>query len=215
MKIQGKQLAGFNKDFQPFCFCRFTTAPWPNAGEGCCAVHGDTFGRLAFRRLFRALRDRRNEEAALLHVTWLNIAFTRSGIEKLTSPEMAGSVYQRLVQDRHAGRRKFISRSCRPAKESDGLGRRRIGQTGRCAADRRQRQTRMNSSRRFSRVKDQIEKIQGGSLNSDNLGLKLIYTQKARRLKRPACRGTSILGSKTASLSRQSAGVYRMVRRIF
>jgi Dyp-type peroxidase family len=84
--IQGNVLVGFNKNHQAFLFLEITDAAsakrWLREIIPTIATVEET---LAFRRLFRAMRNRRGEEAAGLVATWLNIAFTGSGIEKLTS----------------------------------------------------------------------------------------------------------------------------------
>src|SRR5262249_4435424 len=84
--IQGNILVGFNKDHQAFLFFQITDVQgakrWLQAITPQIATVDET---LAFRRLFRAMRARRGEEADGLIATWINIAFSRSGIEKLTS----------------------------------------------------------------------------------------------------------------------------------
>jgi Dyp-type peroxidase family len=85
-EIQGNSLVGFNKNHEVFLFLEITdvavTKRWLKSLVPRIATVSET---LAFRRLFRAMRARRNENAGLLSATWLNIAFTRTGIEKLTS----------------------------------------------------------------------------------------------------------------------------------
>src|SRR5262245_33554589 len=84
--IQGNVLVGFNKDHQVFVFFEITEVAaakrWLQVISPRIATVEET---LAFRRLFRALRYRRASEAEGLVATWVNIAFSRTGIEKLTS----------------------------------------------------------------------------------------------------------------------------------
>ena len=86
--IQGNVLAGFNKNHQTFLFLEIldpeSAKLWIRAIIPHIATVEET---LAFNRLFRALRNRRNEEARGLVATWINIAFTWSGIQKLTSAD--------------------------------------------------------------------------------------------------------------------------------
>jgi Dyp-type peroxidase family len=89
-EIQGNVLVGFNKDHQHFIFLQIRKADvavrWLRMLIPQIATVEET---LTFRRLFRALRARRNVEPAGMIATWVNIAFTYEGIRKLTSdPEV-------------------------------------------------------------------------------------------------------------------------------
>ena len=88
--IQGSVLVGFNKDHQHFLFFQIDEVAaakrWLNVLAPQLATVEET---LAFRRLFRALRERRGSEPAGMIVTWINVAFTYEGIRKLTSDDEA------------------------------------------------------------------------------------------------------------------------------
>lgn len=86
--IQGNILGGFNKDFQAFLF--FTIAPakikpfkhWLAAMQPFIATTAEV---IAFNRLFKEIRGRRRREPTMLKVTWINIAFSFKGIQKLAN----------------------------------------------------------------------------------------------------------------------------------
>jgi Dyp-type peroxidase family len=86
--IQGNILGGFMKDFQAFLF--FTIAPakitpfkhWLAAMQPFIATTAEV---IAFNRLFKEMRVRRQCEPTMLKVTWLNIAFSFNGIQKLAN----------------------------------------------------------------------------------------------------------------------------------
>jgi Dyp-type peroxidase family len=87
-EIQGNSLVGFNKDHQAFLYFRVTepTAArrWLHELAAKVATVEET---LAFRRLFRAMRARRQVESQGLKSTWLNIAFTFEGLKKLVQDQ--------------------------------------------------------------------------------------------------------------------------------
>jgi Dyp-type peroxidase family len=87
-EIQGNSLVGFNKDHQAFLYFRVTepTAArrWLHDLATQVATVEET---LAFRRLFRAMRARRQVESQGLKSTWLNIAFTFEGLKKLVQDQ--------------------------------------------------------------------------------------------------------------------------------
>lgn len=99
--IQGNTLAGFNKDHQAFLFLAINaedehaaaaSRAWAKEWIGRLAPHISTAAEVhQFNQLFRALRARRNAEPIGLVATWINIAFTKSGIAKLVSPEEAAA----------------------------------------------------------------------------------------------------------------------------
>lgn len=85
--IQGNSLAGFNKDHQrlvllqirePQAFKRWLSSIVPQI-----ATVAEV---LAFNRLFKALRYRRQAETGVLKATWLNIGFTSAGLRKIVDP---------------------------------------------------------------------------------------------------------------------------------
>jgi Dyp-type peroxidase family len=86
--IQGNILGGFMKDFQAFLF--FTIAPgkikpfkdWLAAMQPFIATTAEV---ISFNRLFKEIRGRRKREPTMLKVTWINIAFSFKGIQKLAN----------------------------------------------------------------------------------------------------------------------------------
>jgi Dyp-type peroxidase family len=85
-EIQGNSLVGFNKDHQAFLFFQITETSTAKRWLQVIAPHVATIDEtLAFRRLFRVMRSRRGQEVGGLVATWINVAFSSSGIEKLTS----------------------------------------------------------------------------------------------------------------------------------
>jgi hypothetical protein len=89
-EIQGNSLVGFNKDHQAFLYFRITepgvARRWLHDLAAQVATVEET---LAYRRLFRAIRARRQAESHGLKATWLNIAFTFEGLKKIV-PDPAG-----------------------------------------------------------------------------------------------------------------------------
>ena len=83
-EIQGNILAGFNKDFQTLLFLRITEPEdfkeWLAATIPFIATTAEV---LAFNRLFKAIRTRRNSESRTVQATWTNIALSFQGIQKL------------------------------------------------------------------------------------------------------------------------------------
>lgn len=82
--IQGNSLAGFNKDFQLFLCLKIHDASsaktWIRNITPRIATVAEV---LMFNNLFRTLRNRRGEDPQGLVATWINIAFTYEGIQKL------------------------------------------------------------------------------------------------------------------------------------
>jgi len=85
-EIQGNVIPGFNKDHQVLVFLNLLDVPkakaWLRATTPQIATAREV---LAFNRLFRELRARRGAEPTSLRVVWMNLAFSFSGIERLTS----------------------------------------------------------------------------------------------------------------------------------
>jgi Dyp-type peroxidase family len=83
--IQGNIIAGFNKDFQTLLFLRITDAaafrPWLAKFAPNVATAEEV---IAFNRLFKRTRDRRGVSGTV-KATWINIAFSRRGLEQLRS----------------------------------------------------------------------------------------------------------------------------------
>ncbi len=88
--IQGNILAGFNKDFQTFIFLRITDSAlfkrWLEKQIPSIATVAEV---LAFNRLFKAVRFRRRENVQTLQATWINIAFSATGIAQLRGNDEA------------------------------------------------------------------------------------------------------------------------------
>jgi Dyp-type peroxidase family len=84
--IQGNILGGFSKDYQTLAFLMVEDAA--GVKRWLRSIHGyisSTSEVLRFNRVFRSVRARTLREPIGLSATWCNIAFSRSGIEKLTS----------------------------------------------------------------------------------------------------------------------------------
>jgi len=89
-EIQGNILPGFSKDFQTLLFLRIDAptafARWLGKLVPYVATMADV---LLFADLFKALRQRQKEESHMVKATWLNIAFSFAGLQKLESRGMA------------------------------------------------------------------------------------------------------------------------------
>ncbi len=84
-EIQGNILLGFNKDFEALLFIEITdVAPFRLWLQGLAGRVTTTRDVLLFRRSLRALRQRGAE--CTLRSTWLQIAFSYDGLEKLGTP---------------------------------------------------------------------------------------------------------------------------------
>jgi Dyp-type peroxidase family len=83
--IQGNILGGFSKDFQTLLFLEIEKPDafkrWLKTQIKFIATASEV---IAFNRLFKATRKRRNGEGAVKS-TWVNIAFSFEGLKKLTS----------------------------------------------------------------------------------------------------------------------------------
>lgn len=83
-EIQGNSLVGFNKDYQSFLYFRITDPAIARRWLHDLAPQVTTVEEaLAFLRLFRAIRARRQAESQGLKSTWLNIALTFEGLKKV------------------------------------------------------------------------------------------------------------------------------------
>ncbi len=113
-EVQGNVLGGFLKDHQTFLMLGIVdparSARWIR--ESACDQVATAAEVLQFNALFKALRARRGEHATV-KATWMNIAFTRRGLELLGVPGIpqmdeafaAGSVAARardVLGDGHA-----------------------------------------------------------------------------------------------------------------
>jgi Dyp-type peroxidase family len=82
--IQGNSLAGFNKDFQMLLFLKIHDREISKAWIRSIIPRIATVAEvLMFNNLFRALRNRQGSAPQGLGATWINIAFTYEGIQKL------------------------------------------------------------------------------------------------------------------------------------
>jgi Dyp-type peroxidase family len=102
--IQGNVVAGFNKDFQTLIFLEILEPPlfrdWLKEAVPFVASAGEV---LAFNRLFKEIRSRRGDSRTLKS-TWMNLAFSRQGIEKLLPQsvvaELADEAFQKGLCER-------------------------------------------------------------------------------------------------------------------
>jgi Dyp-type peroxidase family len=102
--IQGNILVGFNKDFQTLLFLEIVDAflfkrwlkPW-------IPFVATTAEVLAFNRLFKQLRERRLGWPHTVKATWMNIAFSYKGLEKLV-PKDVGMFKDQAFKDGLAAR---------------------------------------------------------------------------------------------------------------
>jgi Dyp-type peroxidase family len=84
--IQGNVVAPFAKDHQAFVFLVFDDRAAARTWTRAMADHvASTAEVLAFNRIFRALRARRGHDPDGLRVTWRHLAFSATGLRKLTS----------------------------------------------------------------------------------------------------------------------------------
>ncbi|WP_190324647.1 Dyp-type peroxidase [Bacillus atrophaeus] len=86
--IQGNILAGFNKDFQHFLFFEIIQ---PDLAKGWIRFIQPQISTLkevaSFNRLYQTMWARQGTEPEGLIATWMNIAFSFSGLQKILSPE--------------------------------------------------------------------------------------------------------------------------------
>src|ERR1700732_2642586 len=83
-EIQGNILAGFSKDHQMLLFLRIKDATkFRHWFKQLILSIAPTAEVLQFNRLFKALRAKRKVESRTVLATWINIAFSFSGLEKL------------------------------------------------------------------------------------------------------------------------------------
>lgn len=137
---------------------------------------------LAFQRLFRALRNRRAEEAAGLIATWVNIAFTRTGIEKLTSADEVDKFPSDAFKVGMAERAGLLGVSTdnqgNPKSWVIG-GRDKVVDILLIVASDSQDALRTE----LNRIKDEMRSIQGGSVERSNKrGLQLLYEEEGKYL---------------------------------
>jgi Dyp-type peroxidase family len=86
-QIQGNIFPGFNKDFQTLLFLRIANpaafARWLAEFIPRVATLDWVLG---FSRLFKAVRTAQKAETGTVRATWINIAFSFAGLEKLETP---------------------------------------------------------------------------------------------------------------------------------
>src|SRR5262245_10185198 len=82
-------LAGFNKDFQTLLFLRIIDPKefreWLTELVPFVATTAEV---LAFNRVFKEIRARRKSHSRAVQATWMNLAFTASGLRKLAPREV-------------------------------------------------------------------------------------------------------------------------------
>ena len=105
--IQGNILAGFNKDFQTLLLLRIIDVDefreWLKELAPCVATTAEV---LAFNRLFKQIRARRRSDSRTVQATWMNLAFTASGLQKLAPRELGkfkDTAFRRGLHARSAG----------------------------------------------------------------------------------------------------------------
>src|SRR5262245_32809675 len=82
--IQGNILAGFNKDFQTLLFLRIVEPDeFREWLKDLVPFVASTAEVLAFNRLFKEIRARRKSDSRTVQATWMNLAFSASGLAKL------------------------------------------------------------------------------------------------------------------------------------
>lgn len=92
-EIQGNVLAGFNKDHQTLIALSIADLPAARAWLARLVPHVSTLAEVAqFNNLFRARRRRLGHDPVGLVATWVNVAFSHGGIEKLKSNIVADEV---------------------------------------------------------------------------------------------------------------------------
>lgn len=177
--IQGNVLVGFNKDHQAFLFFEITDALIAKRWLQLLAPHIATVDEtLAFRRLFRAMRSRRKQEPFGLIATWTNIAFTSTGIEKLTSLDEVNKFTSDAFKLGMAARASLLGDPTDKQGNPQGWV---VGAAGTTpdlllivASDKR------NALRtEVRRIKNEIASIQGGPVErAKTRGLRLIYAEE-------------------------------------
>ncbi|MBW0931381.1 Dyp-type peroxidase [Priestia megaterium] len=84
-EIQGNSLAGFNKDHQCFLFFEINDVKKAKSWISSLISSISTLEEVAcFNRLYRQIRHRQEKEPFGLVSTWMNIAFSYRGLNKLT-----------------------------------------------------------------------------------------------------------------------------------
>jgi Dyp-type peroxidase family len=82
--IQGNILTGFSKDFQSFMFLKFTDTVEAKRWLKDITPEVATVEELqAFKDLFKLTKKRRGAELGTVQATWMNVAFTHSGLQAL------------------------------------------------------------------------------------------------------------------------------------
>lgn len=83
-QIQGNILDGFNKDHQTFLFLKFTD---PSRGRAWLTATKDEVATsaevAAYNALFKKVHERRGHASNVVQATWMNLAFTSSGLAAL------------------------------------------------------------------------------------------------------------------------------------
>ena len=185
-EIQGNSLVGFNKDHQSFLFFQITNVPiakrWIRVLTPRIAIVSET---LMFRRLYRFMRDRRGEEARGLVGTLINIAFTRSGLEKLTSRDEVEKFRSDAFKLGMAARAGFLGDDLDAGTEPVGwvLGsHEKVPDLMLIVAS----DSRGILAKALNGLKEEIRALQGGACDEpNNRGLFLFYEQEGEALLAP------------------------------
>jgi Dyp-type peroxidase family len=83
-EIQGNILGGFNKDHQTLLCLRIEdSALFKNWLESIIPFIATSAEVITFNRLFKAMRSRRGTERNTVKATWINIAFSARGLQRL------------------------------------------------------------------------------------------------------------------------------------
>lgn len=118
--IQGN-IAGFNKDHQRLHFFKITDAAAFRKGLEELVPSVSTVDEvLRFNRLFKETRVRRSRECPTVHSTWVNIAFSFDGLQKLGAPrvsEFDSEAFQEGLKLRGGSSRAITILGDPPAKE--------------------------------------------------------------------------------------------------
>ena len=108
--IQGNILAGFNKDYQALLFLKIEKPePFKAWLKDLIPFVASTSEVLTFNRLFKKIRDRRDDPRnRTLRSTWLHVAFSFGGLKKLAPNEEVGQFQDTAFRKGLAARSKDL-----------------------------------------------------------------------------------------------------------
>ena len=123
-EIQGNILTGFNKDHQAFLFLKMARdSASVSAVKAWLRAIGPQISTLSevhrFNELFRELRLRVGRDPQGFSATWLNIAFSASALEALTSAEEVAKFSDSFFRDGLAARAGDLRDPADPASEGN------------------------------------------------------------------------------------------------